>query len=295
LGIPAPNTAVPIPPNEVGPFKNFQPNSYWSGSRGRGHACPDPIANFNFATGAHGGGCGGDFLDVLPMINGKISDTLVASGTGLQPSADGKTVYDPETKVTWLADANLAATWLPDSNPPKDTLGLPLCVTAPDTTPCVALDGSMNYESAKAFINAMNHYQDPSIFDVGYLGQTNWELPPVPKKDCPLYGCLSKNSPMGELFYVQLGKSAGEPVVEPPDIEVGPFNDLQPFPYWSCQAPRIQDACEDHGPDPPIEARWGFSFGDGFLGTSDLPADHFVTVYHVGCDLHDPGLCLLAP
>ena len=33
LGFKAPDTAVPIPPNEVGPFKNFHPNLYWSGSR----------------------------------------------------------------------------------------------------------------------------------------------------------------------------------------------------------------------------------------------------------------------
>jgi hypothetical protein len=32
LGYKAPNTAVPIPPNTVGPFTNFQPNLYWSDS-----------------------------------------------------------------------------------------------------------------------------------------------------------------------------------------------------------------------------------------------------------------------
>jgi hypothetical protein len=32
LGFQAPNTAVPIPPNRVGPFRNFQPDHYWSNS-----------------------------------------------------------------------------------------------------------------------------------------------------------------------------------------------------------------------------------------------------------------------
>jgi hypothetical protein len=36
LGFDAPNTAVPIPPNTVGPFSNFQPNLYWSSSPGGG-------------------------------------------------------------------------------------------------------------------------------------------------------------------------------------------------------------------------------------------------------------------
>jgi hypothetical protein len=42
-----------------------------------------------------------------------------------------------------LADANLAA---------HERFGLPRCKTAPDTTPCVARDGSMNYASATQFI-----------------------------------------------------------------------------------------------------------------------------------------------
>jgi hypothetical protein len=32
LGFREPNTAVRIPPNKVGPFNDFQPYLYWSGS-----------------------------------------------------------------------------------------------------------------------------------------------------------------------------------------------------------------------------------------------------------------------
>jgi hypothetical protein len=51
-----------------------------------------------------------NFLYVLPMIRGKISGTPPASGSGLEINPGGQTVYDPVTNVTWLANANLAAT-----------------------------------------------------------------------------------------------------------------------------------------------------------------------------------------
>lgn len=273
LGITAPNTAVPIPPNTVGPFGNFQPNLYWSDSPGGGLSCN--IANFSFASGAQGGGCGGDFADLLPMIKGEVLGAPIVVGTKLQANPDGKTVYDPETNVTWLADANLAA-----SADARRLLNMPLCESAPDANPCVAKDGSMNYESAKQFISQMNAYDHGK----GYLGQNNWDFPPVPA-DCPLYNCSRKDNPMGELFYIQLGKVAGEPVVGVPDIAVGPFNDLQPFPYWSCLADTIQDFCDTEAYEPAANSEWGFSFGTGFLGTARLSADHYVTAYFQGCDL----------
>jgi len=68
-------------------------------------------------------------------------------------------------------------------------------------------------------------------------------------------------------------------VVEAPDVEVGPFNHLQPDHYWSCLANTIQDDCEVKGSGP--DAEFGFSFGDGYLGTARLPAFHFVTAYYV--------------
>jgi hypothetical protein len=277
LGFKAPNTAVPTPPNTVGPFSNFQPNVYWSGSPGGGHACSDPFASFNFGSGAQGGGCGGDFAYVLPMIKGELRGVPLPVGSNkLHVNLGGKTVYDPETVVTWLADANLAANWLPDSNLGEfDTLGLPLCTTAPDKTPCVAKDGSMNYESAMQFIANMNAYNNGK----GYLDQTNWELPSL-DFSCPTYGCVGDRNPMGNLYYDQLKIPAGTPVVVFPDIAVGPFHDLVPLPYWECLAKTIQDACE-----ADQSAEFGFSFGTGFLGTARVTDNHFVTVYYVGCDL----------
>src|SRR5580698_538979 len=237
LGFQTPNTAVPMPPNRVGPFRNFQPEAYWSNDT------QSPIAYFVFVDGSQGGGTGGDFQYALPMIPGKIPGTPPASGMGLQVNPDGQTVYDPMAGVagvTWLADANLAA---------SDTLGLPRCQTPIAPMNCVAQDGSMTAPTAGQFINNMNAYDRGA----GYLGQTNWQLPPVPA-NCPLFGCV-KDNPMGILYYIQFGLTAGTPVVEPPDIAVGPFLHLWPYPYWSCaitttpgQAP-IQAPCNSAGAD----------------------------------------------
>jgi len=279
LGFRAPNTAVPIPANTVGPFLNFQPNIYWSSSGGGGKVHCVTAGNFSFANGDHGGGCGGDFAYVLPMI-GEPSLGVVAP---LQVNAAG-TVFDPETNVTWLADANLAA---------HETFGLPRCETAPSPVLCVAIDGSMNDASAKQFIINYNS-------GAGYLGQMNWALPPL-EASCPLYGCGGVRNPMGNLYYNQLNfpkrTLAGTSVVPVPDIEVGPFNDLQPFPYWACLADTIQDACEptDRDGEPSKKSEWGFSFSTGFQGTERLTASHFVAVYFVGCGLLEQLLCEGAP
>jgi hypothetical protein len=279
LGFHAPNTVVPIPPNRVGPFRNFQPDHYWAITTGGG------TADFDFVDGSQGGGTGGDFHYVLPMIQGKIPGTPTASGTGLQVNLDGQAVYDGTALVTWLADANLAA---------SDTLGLARCQTPTTPTYCVAQDGSMNDASAGQFIINMNAYDHGA----GYLGQTNWQLPPI-KAGCQTLGCAGPGNPMGILFYIQFGLSAGTPVVEPPDIAVGPFLHLWPSTYWSCaisntetppqtpiQTP-IQAPCDSTGANAD-KAEFGFSFGNGYLGTTRPPGYRFVTAYYVGCGL--PGL-----
>jgi hypothetical protein len=274
LGFETPNTAVPIPPNRVGPFRNFQPGIYWSGSVGSGAGLSCTVPNFNFGTGAQGGGCGGDYSYVLPTIVGQISALTPVSGTSLSLSLDGKAVYDPGSNSTWLADANLAN---------RETFGLPRCETAPDVNPCVAYDGSMNFASATAWINAMNAYVDPITKAVGYLGQTNWNLPAL-DASCPTYRCARDKNPMGNLYYNQFQITAGTPIVPYPDDQVGPFRHIVPIPYWQCLADSIQEACESadsSANEPSNNSEWGFSFVTGYQGTERVDANHFVTAYYV--------------
>jgi uncharacterized protein (TIGR03437 family) len=265
LGLKSPNTAVPIPNNTAGPFSNFQPYLYWSQTtppNNTGHG------TFSFNSGFQGSNTTPNYLYVLPMIQGKISGTPSATGTRLQVNPGGQTVFDPVTNVTWLANANLAAT---------NAFGLPTCKNQGSPDPCVNADGAMNWTSASQFVTNMNTYDG-----TGYLGQTHWVLPTVDPGCDASYLCADAagGNPFGELFYDQLGLSPGTPVVATPNIAVGPFNDIQPYLYWSCQGSTIQGGCQTAGPAPNFE--WSFSFGNGFEGTDVLANDLYVTAYFVG-------------
>lgn len=264
LGLQAPNTAVPIPNNTVGPFSNFQPFMYWSASSN--------AATFSFASGYVGQNTETNFLYVLPMIPGKLPGTPPTTGTGLQVNPGGQTVYDPGADVTWVTNANLAAT---------NTFGLPACTDYKTPRQCVNKDGAMNTGSASQFVANMNTYNG-----TGYLGHTNWQLPPI-DSHCLEYNCNEAGNPMGELFYNQLGLTQGTPVVATPDIAVGPFTNIQPNLYWSCQADTIKDPCDTTLPAPGFE--WSFAFGNGFLGTDIFANDLYVTAYFVGSPTAAPG------
>src|SRR5258708_6676881 len=259
VGLKPPNTAVPIPNNTVGPFGNFQPYLYWSQSNAGQN---QGNATFSFATGWQGANTLPNFLYLLPMIQGKIPGTPPATGNGLQVNPDKQTVFDPITNITWVANANLAAI---------NTFGLPACKDPTTPAICVNQDGAMTWDSAVQFIANMN--------SAAYLGQTHWQAPTI-DPSCTNYNCAGTKNPMGNLFYTQLGFSQGMTVVTPPNIAVGPFHNIQPYLYWTCQATTIQGACEADGPAPNFE--WSYSFGSGFQGTDLLANNLYVTAYFVG-------------
>jgi hypothetical protein len=260
LRLSEPNTAVRIPANKVGPFRDFQPYLYWSGS-----AAADPkqgFVSFSFNSGFQGANVWRNYLYVLPMIKGKLPATPAAAGLGLQVNPGGQTVYDPAAQITWLADANLAA---------KQTFGVA------DINP----DGSMEHAAAVQWVAAMNKADGGR----GYLGQTNWQLPETgpPDPSCSMKGTTAfdcTGSAMGELFYKQLGLKRGESVVAAPDVKVGPFHNIQPYLYWACEAQTAASPCQSAGPADGFE--WNFSFGNGFEGTNLLANNLYVIVYYPG-------------
>jgi uncharacterized protein (TIGR03437 family) len=269
FGLKAPNTAVSIPPIMAGPFINFQPYLYWSqmfAGQNTGYA------TFSFDSGFQGANTAPNFLYVLPMIPGKISGTPPSSGTGLDVNPGEQTIYDPVANVTWLANANLAAT---------NTFGLPRCTSPINPAICVNPDGAMTWDSASQFIANMN-----TTSGTGYFGQTHWQLPPM-DQSCTGYNCASAGGPLAELFYEQLKFSQGTPVVSTPAVGVGPFKNFQPYLYWTCEAATIQSACQTDGPSPNFE--FSFSFGNGFLGTDLLSNDLYVMAYFVGPPTNSVG------
>jgi hypothetical protein len=283
LGLHSPDTAVQIPYNTVGPFNNFQPYLYWTDTS----AGVQGYHTFSFNTGWAGSNVGKHYMYVLPMIPGNPFGIPV-NGQGLQVSADGKTVYDPEAVydlttgakgVTWLADANLAKTRKFGAQ-----------CTKPNGEKCINTDGSMTHKTAHdKWIKGMNAYQGH-----GYLDQKNWQLPPDPMPPDPTMnpcgGFDCTDTPLGHLYYIQLGLSPvvptphGVPVVSAPSSTVGPFNHIQPYLYWSsCEPLNGPSPCLDLNgipttvPAPKFE--WSFSFGNGFQGTDLQTNDLYVMVY----------------
>jgi hypothetical protein len=292
LGLQYPDTAVAIPNGTVGPFTNFQPYLYWSGMIASAPA--KGYRTFSFNTGWVGANVRIEYLYVLPMIPGRLCTSAycptyhATTFNTLEVSDDGKVVYDPDAVdpvtgvigVTWLADADLAKTRKFGAQ-----------CSRPNGTKCINPDGSMTLKTAKTkWITGMNTYQDPGYNSPGYLGQSNWQLPPIAETDqtCSLknfgFGCTG--SPMGELFYDQLGQSKGTPVLATPNINVGPFNHIQPYLYWSsCEPPNGQSPClavlsDGVTPAPAPGFEFSFSFGNGFQDTDVTGNDLYVMVYY---------------
>jgi hypothetical protein len=164
-------------------------------------------------------------------------------------------VYDAGADVTWLADADLAAT---------EHFGA-RCTS--NGIQCINPDGSMSHTTAEAWIQGMN--------DAAYLGQTSWELPPTEAMDTSCKsGFDCTGSPLGELFYSELGLTRGTAAFgKGGGGGVVSFEHIQPYLYWSCSAP---DPCEENQP-PEQNFEWSFSFGNGLQGT-DLDQNYLYVI-----------------
>jgi hypothetical protein len=162
----------------------------------------------------------------------------------LDASADGQAVYDTERNVTWLANANLAAT---------RSFG----VTG------INPNGSMSWDTAQKWIAAMN--------DANYLGSNRWRLPAtqLPDPGCSQrpktasfgYGCTG--SEMGSL-YGELGGMKGSTIDQKHNASYALFNNFQPYLYWSATLWT-----------PVPNSAFSFSFGNGFQGTNVYANDMY--------------------
>jgi hypothetical protein len=168
---------------------------------------------------------------------------LSPAGGTLTAREGGRTVYDARLGVTWLADANLAA---------KESFGVPN----------VNKSGSMNYETAVRWVAAMNATNNGA----GYLEHHNWQLPTAPDVDrtCELtgrngepFGFHCSGSALGSLYYASLGLHEPDSAVPSSQNRVGPFQNFQPYLYWS------KSAAAD-----PKQGFVSFSFSSGFQGAN---------------------------
>jgi hypothetical protein len=138
------------------------------------------------------------------------------SGTAnavLSPRLSGLAVYDSELDITWLANANLAATM---------AFGLPVSgnESPTDDTIEIGSTGRMEWDTAKAWIAAMNNADGGT----GYLGFNDWRLASmsvvggVPAVSAyPVVDCSTSSEPdcqtneLGYMYYYNLTPSTDPP------------------------------------------------------------------------------------
>lgn len=159
----------------------------------------------------------------------------------LQPRLGGAAIYDSDLNITWLANANLAAT---------NTFG----------TPGVNTDGSMGWGTVVNWIAALNHAK--------YLGFSTWRLPSIPVQDptCstqntnPNYsvGYNCTGGEMGQLFYDELGGMAYNSIASLHNYNYSLFSNfvLGNSIYWSSTPYPQPLNPNDH---------FGFQFGGGSI------------------------------
>jgi hypothetical protein len=145
----------------------------------------------------------------------------------------GNGVYDTDLNVTWMRNANLAAT---------NTFGVS----------GIAANGSMTWYTAQSWIGAMN--------TANYLGYNDWRLPTTLQPDASCgsqwsgygYGYNCTGSEMGHLFYNELGGTAGSSILSSSDPDLALFQNVQSSTYWS-------------GTEfaPNANLAWGFADGGG--------------------------------
>lgn len=141
-----------------------------------------------------------------------ISSTSNADLQGRLPDANGvyQAVYDTDLNITWLADANLAA---------SNTFGVAgIIPIEPDGQTAL-----MNWDTAQNFINAVNA--------ANYLGFHDWRLPKSDSCGPLAYNCTG--SEMGHLFYVELGGAAQNTIVSIHNAQYSLFSNPPTMNYWS--------------------------------------------------------------
>jgi hypothetical protein len=262
LGLNYPSSVEPHFRNSVAVFRNLHPALYWSATEGG----PTGQQTFSFLTGQSGSNTTNfNLLHALAMHRGLLSGSSIQNGaTGISSytsgPAAGVAVYDAASGISWLLDANLAAT---------HAFGVSGSVTISRkpihdeiTMPAIADGGAMHFEAVVAWLKGLRNSN--------YAGTNDWVLPELPDLET-LHAHLGL--PPGDRAFMASGST-------------GPFRNFQPFFYWACPKRAADPAKCDYGRvlnmRDNIAMRWSFNFDTGFQGTSQETKRYYVMVYYPG-------------
>lgn len=136
------------------------------------------------------------------LLAGSAQASLIDRGGGL--------IYDTDLKITWLADANYAATQFAQSGGLQGDA-----------------DGGMGWSTAINWASDLTYYD--SVRNVTY---DDWRLPIL----TPCFGdntYICPGSELGHLFYDELAGAAGNSILTSSDPDLALFTNIQSRPYWS--------------------------------------------------------------
>jgi hypothetical protein len=168
---------------------------------------------------------------------------------------EGRALYDTDTNLTWLSDANYAKTSGFDA------------------------DGRLNWAEANAWVDNL---------DIG--GFTDWRLPtslqPDPHCDYQSYvgsyGYHCIGSELGNLFSNVLGGQNGQSITSVHNANYDLLTHLQNNFYWTSTLNNVQG-----------EYAWGLSFADGYQSRAGLLGGGYVWAVRngdtLGSDVPAPG------
>jgi hypothetical protein len=257
-----PGSVKPHFQNSVAGFRNLHPALYWSATQGGRTG----QRTFSFLMGQSGSNTTNfNLLHALAMHRGLLSGSSIQSGaTGISgytsgPAA-GVALHDAASGISWLLDANLAAT---------QTFGASGSITIPRnpshneiTMPAIATGGAIHFEAVGTWLKGLGNRN--------YAGANNWVLPELADL---------------ETLNAHLGLAPGNPVFIA-SASTGPFRNLQPFFYWACPRSATDPSQCDYGRvlkmRDNIAMRWSFNFDTGFQGTSQETKRYYVTMYYPG-------------
>jgi hypothetical protein len=183
---------------------------------------------------------------VLAMgLSGAAQATLIDRGGGL--------IYDTDLNITWLANANLAAT---------NTFGVSV----------IDANGTMTWGTAQSWIGAMNA--------ANYLGYNDWMLPTTLQPDASCedtsssgaslgFGC--SGSQMGHLFVNELGGTQQNAISTIHNANYSLFSNVKDSFYWSGTT---------YAPSP--SAAWTFNMGGGNQTFTSKTASRYALVIRPG-------------
>ena len=126
-----------------------------------------------------------------------------ASQAALHDRGNGM-IYDDVLDVTWLSDANYAATQY--------------AATGGATGDA---DGKMQWAISTAW-----------AANLDYNGITGWRLPSA-AVGCNWQNCVE--SELGHLFFVDLGGTAGQSILTSTDPDMALFTNIQNYAYWDAE------------------------------------------------------------